>query len=625
MEQADYVHLVRVSELASAENSHAYRRSVALFAALGYAWVLGCLILALCLLLWAGSHLLAGQWRFVWVMTAIASLSLFWNSLRALWFKVDKAEGIALMPEDAPALFEALERIRRKMAGPGIDAVYLTRDFNASIRQVPRWGVVGGVRNELSLGLPLMMAQDRNRLLAVLAHEYGHLRGGHGKFGAWVYRTRLSWTRLYEGMQDDSGVASFATRKFLHWYFPRFLARTFAMARQDEYEADKAAAGLLGQTVMADALVEIDVRQQWFQQKFWPLHWRSARKQAVPMGPYSVMKYWLAQPVKPAFARQALKANLRLKSGLEDTHPVLRERVDALTGERPQLPQQWSAGGALALLNPRKLGEWLKSFDKQWCLENASAWKEHHARLARSERMLAQLEGEGYQSVADLLLRVHLMLRLDPHAEVRALYQEVLRREPDNAKALAGMVDVLPPDMGDVQLDMLERLFDLHVEYRWWAANFAVELLESRQQIGVEGELVQALKLWRERVRQTSELEDRFSEELMQTPLLSALLPHGLTDFEISEVEAELRNFRAVSQAWLVRKQLNTIRSRPVFLLLAEMDGLGEEEGDALGEQIHDRLEVPGKLYVMRVQQAATLDDIARQGLKPVYLRTFAG
>ena len=54
-----------------------------------------------------------------------------------------------------------------------------------------------------------------------------------------------------------------------------------------------------------------------------------------------------------------------------------------------------------------------------------------------------------------------------------------MRREPDNAKALAGMVDVLPPDMGDVQLDMLERLFDLHVEYRWWAANFAVELLES--------------------------------------------------------------------------------------------------------------------------------------------------
>ena len=35
MEQADYVHLVRVSEMASAENSQAYRRSVVMFAALG--------------------------------------------------------------------------------------------------------------------------------------------------------------------------------------------------------------------------------------------------------------------------------------------------------------------------------------------------------------------------------------------------------------------------------------------------------------------------------------------------------------------------------------------------------------------------------------------------------------
>ena len=536
MEQADYVHLVRVSELASAENSQAYRRSVVLFAALGYAWVLGCLVLALCLLLWSGSHLMAGQWRFVWIMTAIASLGLFWNSLRALWLKVDKAEGIEVMPEDAPALFEALERIRKKLNGPRIDAVYLNQDFNASIRQLPRWGVLGGVRNELNLGLPLMMAQDRNRLLAVLAHEYGHLRGGHGKFGAWIYRTRLSWTRLYEGMQGDSGIASFITQKFLNWYFPRFLAKTFAMARQDEYEADKAAASLLGKGVMADALVEIDVRQQWFAQNFWALHWRSARKKTTPTGPFSAMKYWLAQPVKPAFARQALKASLSLVSGLENTHPVLRDRVDALTGQRPQLPQQWSEGGALSLLNPRKLSEWAKAFDKQWCVENATAWKQHHARLARSEVALAQLNGEGYQSAADLLQRAQLMLRLDPNAEVRALYEEVLRSEPDNAKALAGIIDVLPLDMGDVRLQLLERLFGPHVEYRWWAANQAVELLEARQQIGVEGEEAAALKLWRERVRQTSDLEDQFSEELMQTPLLNGLLPHELTAFEISEI-----------------------------------------------------------------------------------------
>jgi Zn-dependent protease with chaperone function len=41
------------------------------------------------------------------------------------------------------------------------------------------------------------------------------------------------------------------TQGFLNWYFPRFVARTFALARQDEYEADRIAGKLLGSEVAA--------------------------------------------------------------------------------------------------------------------------------------------------------------------------------------------------------------------------------------------------------------------------------------------------------------------------------------------------------------------------------------
>ena len=36
VERADFIHLVRLSEQASAEDSQAYRRNVAIFSALGY-------------------------------------------------------------------------------------------------------------------------------------------------------------------------------------------------------------------------------------------------------------------------------------------------------------------------------------------------------------------------------------------------------------------------------------------------------------------------------------------------------------------------------------------------------------------------------------------------------------
>lgn len=61
VDRADFIHLVRLSEHASAEDSAAYRRSVAGFAALGYLWVVGCFVVAIALLLWAASTMAHGR------------------------------------------------------------------------------------------------------------------------------------------------------------------------------------------------------------------------------------------------------------------------------------------------------------------------------------------------------------------------------------------------------------------------------------------------------------------------------------------------------------------------------------------------------------------------------------
>jgi Zn-dependent protease with chaperone function len=322
MDRADFVHLVRLSEQASADDSDAYRRNVAFFALLGYAWVVVCMLAAVGMLWWTGHTMLHGRIRGYHIMAAFAGAGLLWTGLRALWFRLDAPEGVRIADQDAPALFEALERIRRKIKGPPIHEVFLTDDLNASICQLPRWGLFGGARNNLTLGLPLLMALDRQQLLAVLAHEYGHLRGDHGRFAAWVYRTRVSWGRFHEGLEERHGFAAMLTQGFLNWYFPRFVARTFAIARQDEYEADRIAARLLGPQIAAAALVEIGLKTDWLHQQFWRDHWALAATQALPMGPYRHMQKALAQPLPDAFARGALRQALRRVSGVDDTHPV---------------------------------------------------------------------------------------------------------------------------------------------------------------------------------------------------------------------------------------------------------------------------------------------------------------
>ena len=102
MDQADFVHLVRMSEHASADNSRAYRRSVVAFAALGYAWVLGCLALAVGILLWIVPQMLQGSFRFAMVWPLLGAGGLLWISLRALWVRLDGPDGVEITAQEAP-------------------------------------------------------------------------------------------------------------------------------------------------------------------------------------------------------------------------------------------------------------------------------------------------------------------------------------------------------------------------------------------------------------------------------------------------------------------------------------------------------------------------------------------
>ena len=620
MERADYVHPLRISEPASAGKHRAYRRRVFLFAALGYLWLVGGLVIALGLLVWAASQLIAGQGYVVWIFLTLAALALCWICLKPLWLRAAPAPGILLTAQNAPELFDALERIRRKIRGPRIDAVYLNDAFHASIRQTRRWAVLGRPRNELILGLPLLMALDRNRLLGLLAQEYAHLRDSPDRFGAWIYRLRLSWGAFHQGLQNDTSLASLAMRRFLDWYCPRFLATSFALARQEEYRADILAARLVGKAAMTDALVELQVKQQWLQQQFWFLHWRTAFKHPIPRAPYLAMQYWLAQPVKPAFAQRAFQTALQAEPGADDTHPALRDRVQALRRKRAQLPQLWSEIGSASLLGPIYLSA-IETFEQQWRANHATAWRQHHARLRRSDEMLNQLRPLSHRSTMQWLQTAQLLLRLDQHANVRIIYEAILREEPDNPFAIVGLVRALPEPMADIKLQLLEHLYALRVDYRFWASTQAVEILEAALRPASTEPQMQLLALWRERAGQAQELETTVSEELAQTPLLQGLEPHQLNAYELGEAQAELSNFRALAQAWLACKPLNSMPQRRTFILFADMGSLSDEAGLALGDEIHNRLELPGMLYVIRVDASGMLNDVQRLVGDPVYWR----
>lgn len=609
MEHADFIHHVRVSEYLSAEDPNAYRRRVAWFAGLGYAWIGGCLLVSAWLATWAIRRLMDGHVGSGTLFLLVGALGLGWTSLRSLWVRVDgKPEGHRLTKQQAPALFKLISQVRRKVAGPKLDEVWLDDNFNASISQVPRFGLLGRPINRLTIGLPLLMALDVPRLSAVLAHEYGHLRGNHGRFAAWIYRTRLSWMRMNEHLADDESVSSWLNARFMSWYVPRFLARSFALARQDEYEADRISAQLVGAATAGAALVEIDIKGAWMSEQFWRQHWQGATHHALPVGPFKALRHLLLSPPEEGFAREALRRSLKELSNIDDTHPVLKERLGAL--KVPANLPEWSTKGSLALLGPEGEG-WVRRFDQAWGKEQAKAWKAQHQRQQSLKQRV-----EGWRARAETLGTDELVLwarceqRLHSNIDVTQLYQQALERNPAHADALLGLVNACGDAPLALRLSWLDQLWTQSADHRHFAARKAVAWLE-RPPRGTETDAV-ALKSWRQRIKDAQAADDALWQALSEPPWFTQLQRHDLDEVQLEDTLEVLGRHPVIRQAWLCRRRLPEHSQRRAYLLFVDVPDLNNAQRAGLCHQLMQQLDLPGPFIPLCIGDEVPLTDVRR-------------
>lgn len=615
MEQADFIHHVRVSEYLSAEDPTAYRRRVAWFAGLGYAWIGGCLLVSIWLATWAIQHLTTGRARAGTLFLLIGAVGLGWTSLRSLWVRLDaKPEGHRLTKQQAPALFKLISQVRRKVKGPKLDEVWLDDRFNASISQVPRFGLLGRPVNRLTIGLPLLMALDVPRLSAVLAHEYGHLRGNHGRFAAWIYRTRLSWMRMNERLAEDDSISGWLNARFMHWYVPRFLARSFALARQDEYEADRISARLVGAATAGAALVEIDIKGTWIGEQFWRQHWQGATDHALPVGPFKALRHLLLSPPEEGFAREALRRSLKELSNIDDTHPVLKERLGAL--KVPANLPEWSHKGSLALLGP-EAEAWVQRFDQAWCKDQAKTWKAQHQRQQALKQRV-----EGWRARAETLGTDEMVLwarcerRLHSDVDVVKLYQQALERNPAHADALLGLVQACEDAPLALRLSWLDQLWLCSPDHRHFAARKAVAWLERPPQ-GAEPDAI-ALKHWRQRVKDAQAADDALWQALTEPPWFTQLQRHDLDEVQIEDTREVLGWHPAIRQAWLCRRRLPEHSDRRAYLLFVDVPDLNNAQRAGLCHQLIHQLDLPGPAIPLCIGDEVPMADVKRSAFSPI-------
>ena len=473
-----------------AQDSPGMFRTKVLFISLSAYLILFGLLFALLsslLFMWAAAHA-AMILKIIFVSWLIVIVPIIWLTMRMFFMRMPPPQGREIEEDEAPELFGMIEDLRDRLQGAPIHHVLITNEFNAAVSQCPRFGLFGGYRNYLILGLPMLYAVSAEEIMAVIGHEYGHLSGGHGKLSRWIGRQRATFNVLYQHAQKrrDSNFVNRLIAGMLDWFAPHYNAYTFVLSRQQEYEADAVASTIVGAQASASALIRTNLLATWLQTGFWKKLYEQAVKHSTPpFMPFISMRKLLLVMMDEWATKERLREVWNVESNIYDTHPCLRERVTALE-QRAVLPPAVGACAADALLGKYAL-TLAREFDEQWWSAEKAKWQSYHIRYTRSHARIAELEQKPISglSVVEAQELALLLVEYRSLDAAKAVLKELVGRPGERyPKPIYYYGRVLLSENNLRGLDYLEEAFRLAPSMRNDCATVGYQWLHQKQ--GVE-------------------------------------------------------------------------------------------------------------------------------------------
>lgn len=524
--------------------------------------------------------------------------------IKSVWVKIDPPEGKVLSRTDAPKLFELVSDLRKRTGAPAINSIVLNDEFNCGIIQIPRFGFSGWYKNYVVLGLPLMDSLSLNEFKAVLAHEMGHLSSEHGKLGAWVYRVRMSWLRLYISLVQQQTAGHQQIRKFAEWFVPKFDAETLALMRKHELAADQISASVAGKQIAAQALIKTDAIGSMLSRKFWndQLKLANALPEPVP-DVYTRLSEAVCQPMPETKVREYLRLSWK-ETGEMDTHPPLRERIHALGvsddfADVDALPLDFLLQSSGRPASSALLGGTLTSIrdelNRGWSKKMAPLWALRHKWLQEQKEKLDALQpkyeaGELVPSEARRIAQLTSLLN-DTDGAI-AVHRDLLQDFPDEAKIHFSLAELLfEGDHPDVIAEC-EKAMQLRPALTQECCSLiAMELNRSGRSDDAEGYTRKAKDCEEEMAQAAQEYLQGFKAE-------DEFKAYDLDTAERGWLCAAIHAHPEVSEAYIVAKVVPAIIGSAIPILVLRMSGAGSTAFEQLANEVAPSADLDG-VWVM--------------------------
>jgi Zn-dependent protease with chaperone function len=608
--------LVRRLEAKARREPGGYRLRVAALAALGYAVIAGALVVALgglgVTLLLVIHHPAAFKLLFFFGPLA-------WVILRALPVKLEPPDGIELSRGEAPELFRLVDTLREEASAPRIHHLLVDGDLNASVAQVPLLGWFGPTRNYLVVGLPLLDTLGPDEFRAVVAHELGHVSARHGHFSAWIYRLRETWGRIQTSLEERGHWGAGVFRRFFRWYAPYFAVFSFVLAREHEYEADRAAVDAAGASATATALSRINLASRYLGEHYWPGVYGAARDSAQPpANPFVELSAAARSSRAGEVAREVMAAALAERTGTADTHPSLSDRLTSL-GVEPLDAVQQAATAVSESAAEHFLGalryDLAQRLDTEWHANVAAWWAEEHRQWQDAKTRLSDLDRRTQQDglPRDLMLEhAGLVERFRGREDAYALYQSVLERDERNAIARYAVGRILLERGDEDGLRHLERAMEADAEATLPACDLAYSFLVER------GRHAEADRYRARALSRADSLDEAYEErrvlgrrETVREPDLPVEVVESLT--------RQLAGHRKVKHAYLARRVLEHLDDEfPSYVVGVQ---LGFADSSTVVQRLANELEAPVEIFVVDLDRSRRLRRRMRKLGAEIYRR----
>ncbi len=593
--EEDFIRIVKKAEQDASNNLSLYKTKLALFGIIGYLVIFTVLIVLVVMIGGLVGIAMVSTSLFLLLVKKkliFAILFAIWMLIRSLWVSFEAPKGRILKRKEYPELFEQIDTLTKQIDSLKIHKVILDERLNAAVVQHPRLGILGWHENTLFIGLQLLIALSPEEMQSVLAHEFGHLSGNHSRFSAWIYRVRLRWQQVMDTFDKTSSWGARLMSRFFNWYAPQFAAYSFALARNNEYEADGISAELTTPEIATKALVNVYATSPYIESNYWDQFYEFADKLSEPPhAPFEGLADFLADnPLSQDEVLAKIKAEMQIETHYSDTHPSLKDRVDAI-GAAPQLPVAPKINAAKAWLG-KQYQAIMQEFDQKWLDDNQEQWKNRHEYVTKAQTKLKEFSQQEHSALNDedlwnYAFWTHEFSRDDTALPLFMSYQERYPQDTDAAyfvgRLLLNRNDAGGIDHLRVALKDPNRIEDAA------RAGYSYLMEQDKE--------VEADAWWQESLKH-SDAQAAVRHERDNISENDEIISPDIDDELLRQLKDNLRQHPKVSKAWLAQKVLKLSPERPIYVVAFAPKGLSRSYG-AMQQDVAESLNVTGEIFVV--------------------------